>query len=174
MPGFFASAHADSEISYVDGRFRAEYLLSAGTWYVKPMVDLDSTQINLDGVRESGAGGAGLSVRGSDEMVLSATPMLELGAQFGSSNGTLVRPYVRGGATLFDDPDFAVLASFESAPSGVGPFRIASSTDDVVADLDAGVDVIGGTGGSLRLYYEGRFGDTVEQHAAGIKGTLPF
>jgi len=26
----------------------------------------------------------------------------------------------------------------------------------------------------LRLYYEGRFGDLVEQHGAGLKGTLPF
>jgi hypothetical protein len=31
----------------------------------------------------------------------------------------------------------------------------------------------GGDGTSFRLYYDGRFGDTVEQHAAGIKGTLP-
>ena len=86
---------------------------------------------------ESGASGVGLKVRGSDETVFSATPMLELGAQFGNPNGTLVRAYVRGGATLFDDQDFVLLASFAGAPSGVGPFRIATNTDDVVSNVGA-------------------------------------
>jgi outer membrane autotransporter protein len=167
FPGFATHASGNNDINAVDGRFRAEYLLSNGNWYLKPMVDLDATHISLDGVTERGAGGVGLKVRGSDQTVFSATPALELGAQFGQPGGTLYRPYVRGGATLFDDPDFVVLASFEGAPSGVGPY-------DVVADLSAGVDVIGARGASLRLYYDGRFGDTVEEHAGGIKGTLPF
>ena len=62
----------------------------------------------------------------------------------------------------------------EGSPSGVGPFRIATSTDDVLANIGAGLDVIGSEGASFRLYYEGRFGDTVEQHAGGIKASLPF
>jgi hypothetical protein len=113
-------------------------------------------------------------VRGADETILSATPAIELGAQFGNPNATLVRPYVRGGATFYDDPDFVLLASFEGAPSGVGPFRIASATDDVIGMAGAGIDVIGVEGASFRLYYEGRFSDLVEQHAGGIKATLPF
>jgi len=174
FPGFMALAQSEHEVGYLNGRLRAEYLLSAGTWYAKPMVDLDATHISLDGVSETGAGAVGLNVRGSDETVLSATPALEIGAQFGSPNGTLVRPYVRGGATVFDDPDFVLLASFEGAPGGVGPFRIATSTDDVLANVGAGVDVIGSEGASFRIYYEGRFGDLVEQHAGGIKASLPF
>ena len=174
FPGFGAKASGNNDIDTVDGRFRAAYQLGSGNWYLKPMVDLDATHINLDNVKESGAGGVGLAVRGNDETVFSATPALELGAQFGSPGGTLVRPYVRGGATFFDDPDFVLLASFEGAPGGVGPFRIATSTDDVVADVSAGFDVIGADGASFRLYYDGRFGDTVEEHAGGIKGTWPF
>jgi hypothetical protein len=100
--------------------------------------------------------------------------MVELGTEFGVAGGTLVRPYVRGGATLFDDPDFVLLTSFEGAPSGVGPFRIGAATDTVVGDVGAGVDVIGAEGASFRLFYDGRFGDTVEEHAGGIKATLPF
>jgi uncharacterized protein with beta-barrel porin domain len=174
FPGFSAKASGDNDINAVDGRFRAEYLFTAGTWYLKPMVDLDATHIDLNGTHETGAGGVGLNVRGNDETVFSATPALELGAQFGQPGGTLYRPYVRGGATFFDDPDFVLLASFEGAPSGVGPFRIATSTDDVVGHVGAGLDVIGARGASLRLYYDGRFGDTVEEHAGGIKATLPF
>ncbi|MGH8723139.1 MAG: autotransporter outer membrane beta-barrel domain-containing protein, partial [Burkholderiales bacterium] len=174
FPGCMALAQSEHEVGYVNGRLRAEYLLSAGTWYAKPMVDFDATHISLDSVREKGASGVGLNVRGSDETVLSASPMLELGAQFGNPQGTLVRPYLRGGATFYDDPDFVLLASFEGAPGEVGPFRIASATDDVLANIGAGVDVIGVEGASFRLYYEGRFGDLVEQHAGGIKATLPF
>ena len=138
------------------------------------MIDFDATHISLDNVKERGAGGVGLNVRGNDETVLSATPALELGVQFGSSGGTLVRPYVRGGATFFDDPDFVVLASFSGAPSGVGPFRIATATDDLVGNVGAGIDVIDGRGRELKLFYEGRFGDLVEEHAGGVKASLPF
>jgi len=150
FPGFMAFAQSDHEIGYVDGRFRAAYLLSAGSWYAKPMIDFDATHIRLDTVKESGAGGVGLNVRGNEETVLSASPALELGAQFGGPNGTLVRPYIRGGAAFFDDPDFVLLASFEG-----GSFRVATSTDDVVADISAGIDVIGADGASFRFYYDG-------------------
>ena len=89
-----------------------------------------ATNIRLDNFKER------------DETVLSASPALELGTQFSLSNGTFVRPYVRGGATFFDDPDFEVPASFESAPSSLAPFRTKGETDDVVANVSAGIDLL--------------------------------
>ena len=62
----------------------------------------------------------------------------------------------------------------EGAPGGIGPFRIRTETDEVVGNLGAGVDFIGRRSGALRLFYEGSFGDLVEEHAAGVKGSLPF
>jgi uncharacterized protein with beta-barrel porin domain len=174
FPGFSAVASADDDISYVNGRLRAAYLFGGYAWYLKPQVDFDATQISLDNVRERGADGLSLIVRGNDETVLSASPALEIGTQFSLSNGTFVRPFVRGGATFFDDPDFVVRASFEGAPSGVAPFRTSAGTDDVVANASAGVDLLATDGASLKLYYEGSFGDTVEEHSAGAKATLPF
>jgi hypothetical protein len=44
----------------------------------------------------------------------------------------------------------------------------------VLGNVEAGVDLIGVGGGSLRLYYEVQFGELVEQHGGGVKGTLPF
>jgi hypothetical protein len=173
FPGFASLAASDHNVSYIDGRFRAAYLLTGGQWYAKPMVDLDATRIDLDHVAESASGGVGLNVRGSEETVLSASPALELGVEFGAPGGTVVRPYLRGGATFFDNPDFVLLASFEGAP-GVGPFRIVTATDDVVGDVSAGIDVIAAGGSSFRLFYDGRFGDTVEEHGGGIKTTLAF
>ena len=43
-----------------------------------------------------------------------------------------------------------------------------------MGNVGAGVDVIDGRGRELKLFYEGRFGDLVEEHAGGVKGTLPF
>ena len=44
----------------------------------------------------------------------------------------------------------------------------------MVGDVSAGVDVIATNGSSFSVYYDGRFGDTVEAHEGGVKGTLPF
>ena len=81
---------------------------------------------------------------------------------------------MRGGATFFDNTDFALQASFEGAPSGVGPFRIATKTDDVVADVSAGIDLISMSGAELKLFYDGRFGDLIEEESGGVKASLPF
>ena len=131
FPGFSALAKGDTDIDNLDGRFRAAYLFDFGGWYLKPLVDLDATRLDLDGTKERGAGGASLVVKGNDQTYLSASPALELGTQFAMANGTLIRPYVRGGATIFDETDFALKASFAGTPKGVAPFLIRTGIDDV-------------------------------------------
>ena len=113
-------------------------------------------------------------VRGNDQTYLSATPALELGTQFAMASGTLIRPYVRGGVTVFDEPDFTLKASFVGTPKGVAPFRIKTGIDDVVANVSAGVEVLDLRGASLKLFYDGRFGDTIQESAAGAKASVPF
>lgn len=66
------------------------------------------------------------------------------------------------------------LRASRDAPGAVGPFRIRTATDDVLGDVAAGVDILDPNAGELRLLYEGSFGELVEQHAAGVKATLPF
>lgn len=51
----------------------------------------------------------------------------------------MVRPYVRGGASFFDDIAFGLDASFAGAPGGIGPFRIRTETDDVVGNVGVGL-----------------------------------
>ena len=174
FPGFSALAKGDTDIDNLDGRLRAAYLFDFGGWYLKPLVDLDATRLDLDGTKEGGAGGASLVVKGNDQTYLSASPALELGTQFAMANGTLIRPYVRGGATIFDETDFALKASFAGTPKGVAPFLIRTGIDDVVADVSAGVEVLDVRGASVKLFYDGRFGDTIQENAAGAKATVPF
>jgi outer membrane autotransporter protein len=82
FPGFSALAKGNTDIDNVDGRLRAAYLFDFGGWYLKPLVDLDATRLNLDGTNEHGAGGASLLVNGNDQTYLSASPGLELETQF--------------------------------------------------------------------------------------------
>ena len=76
-------------------------------------------------------------------------------------------------APYFDETDFT-LTSFAGTPKGIAPFRIRTGIDDVVADVSAGVEVLALGGTSLKLFYEGRFGDTIQENAAGAKATVPF
>lgn len=88
-------------------------------------------------------------VKGNDQTYLCASPALEFGTQFAMANGTLIRPYVRGGATIFDETDFTLKATFVGTPKGVAPFRIRTGIDDVVADVSAGVEVLDVRGASV-------------------------
>jgi hypothetical protein len=174
FPDFSAFAKGGSDISSVDGRLRAAYLVTDGAWYAKLMVDLDAVRLDLSHVDEHGAGGVALDVHGNDETLFVASPALEVGTQLRWVDGTLLRPYLRGGLTVFGNNDFALLASFEGAPTAVGPFLIATKTDDVVADVGAGLDLIGRGGAEIKLFYEARLGDLVSQQSGGIKASVPF
>jgi Autotransporter beta-domain len=174
FPGFSALARANSDIGTIDARLRAAYLLTGGAWYVKPLVDFDATWLMLGSTIEQGAGGASLNVGGNNETVLSVSPALEVGTQFKWTAGTLLRPYLRGGATFFGNNNFALLANFEGAPAAVGPFQITTKTNDVVADVGAGLDWIGPAGTELKLLYEGRLGDLVSEQSGGLKASVPF
>ena len=56
----------------------------------------------------------------------------------------------------------------------MAPFLIRTGIDDVVADVSAVVEVLDLGGTSLKLFYDGRFGDTIQENAAGAKATVPF
>ena len=116
--GFSALAKGDTDIDNVSGRLRAAYLFDLGGWYLKPLVDLDATGLDLDGTKERGADGTSLVVKGNDQTYLSASPALEIGTQFAMASGTLIRPYVRGGVTVFDETEFTLKASFAGTPKG--------------------------------------------------------
>ena len=128
LGAFSALAKGDTDIDNIDGRFRAAYLFDFGAWHLKPLVDLDATRLDLDGTKEGGAGGASLVVKGNDQTYLSASPALQLGTQFTMANGTLIRPYVRGGATIFDETDFTLKASFAGTPKWLRPSSSAPAS----------------------------------------------
>lgn len=172
--GFAETARADHEIDILQGRLHASYVLGNPGLYYKPMLDAAVTEVTLDDVRETGAGGASLLVRGDNHTVFSLSPALEVGTEWWFANGTLVRPFLRGGLTWYSEDDVTVSASFLGAPSGVAPFAIAAATDEVQADVAAGIEMIDTEDSALRIFYDGQFGDRLAVHAGGIKASVRF
>jgi autotransporter-like protein len=171
---FAATAQGEQEIDVLSGRLRAAYVLGAPSLYFKPIVDAAVTRLDLSDVNETGAGAANLVVQGNETTVFSVSPALELGTEWWLSNGTLVRPFVRTGATWFSDDDVTVSASFAGAPAGIGPFAIRSEIDQVQADVAAGLEMVNGEDSALSLYYDGHFGQDIEIHAMGLKASATY
>jgi outer membrane autotransporter protein len=176
---FSGTTRSDNDVDYISGLFRAAYQVGTGPWYAKPMVDIDVTQVHLDGFTEHGSNAA-MRVSGSDETVFSATPALELGRQSAFAGGTLVRTFVRGGVTFFGDDDFALRSNFVFSAGGVPSFTTVTSLGNVVGDVSAGVTFLAAPGSffsansSVTLSYDGRFGEDFQDNAVAAKASLKF
>ena len=65
-------------------------------------------------------------------------------------------------------------ATIGIAPQGLSAFAVSTKIDQVLADLSTGVDVINATGIVMRLQYEGRFAQDLQQNSVNLKGSVPF
>ncbi|MDQ8700066.1 autotransporter domain-containing protein [Hyphomicrobium sp. LHD-15] len=170
--GGLGTAESDNQMWYAGTQVRLSQLFEqAGGWYVKPMIDLNATRLQTEDFREHGAGAANLAVQGDSTWVLTASPALEIGAEM-RAGGLVLRPFVRVGATFFQDAVYETTASFISAPGT--SFTIGSEFDKHYLDLAVGVDVLNAAGVDVKLTYDGRFSEHSDMHAGGIKAALPF
>ena len=172
--GFAATATSKSDTDYATGWLQAAYLADQGHWYLKPLIEARVTELDFSGAREAGGGGLGLVVSGSRDTMLSVSPALEVGTEFRFDALAVWRPFVRAGVTWRDEDAFVTQAAFAGAPLGVPGFQIVTDVDDVLFDVSAGVDVIGGDGAVLKVQYDGRFGSTLSQNSVSLKGSVPF
>jgi outer membrane autotransporter protein len=145
-----------------------------GAWYLKPLVDAAVTELDLKGFSESGGGGAALTVPGRTDTVYSVSPGLEIGGDLYVDKAVLWRPFVRAGVTWQDTDHFLLDAGFLDAPQGISPFTISTKLNEVIADVSTGVDVIQASGVVMRLQYDGRFAQDLQQNSVSVKGSVPF
>ena len=163
----FGETAASSNIqSHVGAKLRAAYLIDAGRWYAKPMVDLNATVLHLGGYTETGLTVGNMTVDDSTSTVLSVSPGLEVGSQLQLANGTLIRPYSRVGVTLFGNNEIATTAHLAGT---TGDFEIASSGDRTLLDLTSGLDILSPDGMTVRLSTESHLGSTTRDIAASAK-----
>lgn len=171
--GLTGLAQSDHDTTHFAGLVRAAYLFDMGGWYAKPLVDVNVTHLDSDGFTETGAGAANLTVAGDTETIYSVTPAIELGTEFRTS-AAVIRPFVKAGATFFDDNDTSLSARFAGALIGTGNFTIVTEIDDVMADIEAGITALHDDGSTLSVVYEGRIGATTEQHGLMLKGSVKY
>lgn len=172
--GGFTNALAEQEVMSGLIKLRLSYLRDMGGWYVKPLVDVGASYIHLGGYTETGAGAFNLRVATTEKWLFSVMPGLELGGEIRDGGGTIWRPYIRAGVTLFNDDGLNVSAGFADAPAGVGGFNVATQLDTIYADVDAGMHVLTTSGLNLRFNYEGRYGESTRMHAGTVKFSLPY
>ncbi|MGB4867252.1 MAG: autotransporter domain-containing protein, partial [Hyphomicrobium sp.] len=172
--GFSASATSSNDSSFVSGRFTASYLMSQGAFYLRPQIEAAVTHLQQDGYSEYGTGGIALHVDETSDTVLSASSSLELGVGHRYEDGFVTRAFVKGGATFRDTDSFAATASFLEAPAGTPAFAFVSNVDKTVADVGAGIDLISQNGITVRLQYDGQFGDDTTLHSGGAKVGVKF
>jgi outer membrane autotransporter protein len=176
---FSGTTRSNNDLGYVSGLLRAAYQIGEGPWYAKPMIDLDVTEVHINGFSEHGSNAA-LKVSGSDETIFSATPALEIGHQNAFANGTLLRSFVRGGVTFFGDDNFALNSNFVFSASGVPSFVTTTELGNAVGDVSAGVTFLAppgailNTNATLTLSYDGRFGERFDDNSVGAKASLKF
>ena len=172
--GFTGTATSNSGIDIFNGGLRAAYVLGSPDLYFKPMLDAAATRLDLGDFSESGGGAANLAVASSQQTVYTIAPSLEIGTEWWWSNGTLVRPYLRGGATWYENGNLALSAAFLGSPAGVSPFTITTKMDDVMGTVGAGIDIINGNDAVLHVAYDGQFGSDTQISAIALKGSARF
>lgn len=172
--GFSGTATSDSEIDFLNGGLRLAYVLGTPQLYFKPVLDAAVTRLDLGGFTEAGGGAANLTVAGTRQTVYTIAPSLEAGTEWWLTNGTLIRPFLRGGVTFYEGNDFGLSAAFAGAPTGISPFTINTDMDDVMGVVGAGLEMITAGDTALRLSYDGQLGETTSIQSVALKGSVSF
>lgn len=164
-----------SAVESIGAKFQAAYTHRMQSLYLKPFVDLNLNYIRFSEFRETGAEGLNLVLSDTGNTFFSVMPGLELGADFKFANGLKIRPFVSVGALFFDDAVFKTGTSFEGSPSDVGPFDVTSEFDDVIGTLKAGINLSNEEEGfDLKLKYEGKFSDDIDEHSGTVNFSIDF
>lgn len=165
---------SEHNVNHFSGQVRAAYLFEHEDWFAKPLVDLNVTHLSRNGVTETGAGAANLTVTGGSDTFVSITPGIEVGGTFRLSDSGIIRPYVAAGISYYTESSHGLSARFANAPTGTDAFSIRSGFDDVFADVAAGATAIFKNGSTLGLAYEGLISSDTQQHGISLKGTITF
>lgn len=152
-------------------RFQASHTFDYGDFYLKPMADLNFTQVHQDEFVEQG-GDAALDIEAHNQLITTLDPSLEIGGQVKVSETAVLRPYVRAGISVISGGDGEMTASFVEGEGST--FTISNSDDKLLGKVSAGADLLGLGEANFRLYYEGSFGETTKRQTVGLKIGMPF
>ena len=169
-----ATAKGDQDVAFVGGQLRAAHAIEFGAWYLKPRSDLNVAWVHTDDVNESGAGAASLDVEDDRQTYIAVQPALEVGGEFATSGGYLLRPRASIGLTHFlKDPSPTAQARFATAPAGPA-FAATSDVERTWLDLEVEVDVLSTRGINVGLSGFTQLADNAYQLGGALRLTVPF
>lgn len=171
--GLTTLATGEQDVKHLSGRLRAAYQAGGNALYLKPMVDLEATQLWLGSVQEESGAGA-LSIDSSEETIFSAAPALELGGEVALAHGMLLRPFARVGGIFYSEDKIALSSSFAGGPAGIPQFQTQAEVEQVMGNVGAGLDLMWTDASTVKVFYDGLFGEDTQQHAFGAKASVNF
>ena len=164
---------AKPESGSLNARLRASYDFGNESVYIRPQIEGNATYLYQAAFTENG-GLAAVSVDSGSRTVFSVAPEVEVGGQVVTAGGTMIRPYVKGGVTVFSNDSFDLTARFAADTSGTDAFTVTTSSDRLLWNTSAGVDVLFENGNTIRAFYDGNFGQTSTENAFGLKASHNF
>lgn len=171
--GLATTATGDQTISHLSGRLRVAYQAGGNALYVKPMVDLEATQMWLGSVHEQGGVGA-LNIASGEETIFSAAPAIEIGGEAKLAGGMLLRPFARLGGVFYSEDSVAISSSFVGGPAGISNFETLAEVEQAMGNVGAGLDLMWKDGTTIKAQYDGLFGGDIQQHSFGAKASVNF
>jgi len=173
VPGTIAVSDQNVGLVSAHARMSHDYE-HENIWYLRPLIDAGFTYVYHGSFNEQGAGAANLNVESGDNTLVSLQPGLELGREFATAGGTLIRPFGMIGITQYlSGTTPGISASLQGSPVGT-TFTVESEMDKTYADLDLGVDILSAKGTTFRVNYSGQFSENSEFHSCGLKLSVPF
>jgi outer membrane autotransporter protein len=152
--------YADDEYTRRDLRFYSAHLgysysIERGRWYLRPGIDTGWVKVDGERFREVLTGPAALEVLGTDDSYLTSRIDLQVGAEFGSPDKVLYRPYLKTAWTHVN-PDTAneIRARLSGAPPGAPFFTQVLETDKNFVNVSLGMQMFLEENWAFNLVYD--------------------
>jgi hypothetical protein len=170
----FGTASSDQTISFAGIVSRLSYAFDTGTFRVVPMVDVAATRVGFGDVRETGAGSANLTISGSNDWILTATPAVGVMGTLHESPGYRINGSMKTGVSFFSNNEYRIHSRFTEAPSGVPSFVTTTKLDTTIMNLSAALELQKASGTSFKLAYTGSFGSVSRSNGGYLRAIVPF
>ena len=169
-----ATATAETDVWSLSGRVRADWTMALPHGWLRPSLDVDVVHSAAGGYSEQGAGALNLALASSSETAVMVTPALEVGGETPLTASSMLRGWVRVGATLSSLDGYQAQGRLASANPALGSFANTVAVPDATARLSAGLAVVDSEQLSVEAVYDGAFADGYSAHGGSLRLTLRF
>jgi len=149
-------------------RLRAAYEVPFETWYLRPRLDVDVGYARNSGLQLV-APTLNLTVEGSSTTAVTFTPALEIGTRFDMGSGSILRPYLIGGATLLTNTGSIVRMNLNGFT-----IQADNTMPTALARVEAGFQFYRADGWEMKLEYRLSAADGYLSQTGSIRGAKHF